>query len=134
MKIYKSNSTNTISVIGIVLIGIALLFLFPIWYVLEMLFFLTVFLFIPLSFYLSSNWVILDGYLMRNYEKDLDEITYGFRIKLTEITKIEKEKNVFGKPVVAIYFGYDDCIEIYLKTGEMDEFLNEISEKRDPSV
>jgi hypothetical protein len=134
MRVYKSNSTNTISAIVIVLIGFAALFLFPLWYVLEMLFFLIVFLVIPLSFYLSSNWVILDGYLMQNYEKDLDEITYGFRIKLTEITKIEKEKNLFGKPLVSIYFGYDDCIDIYLKTGEMDEFLNEISEKRDPSV
>jgi energy-coupling factor transporter transmembrane protein EcfT len=154
MKVYQSKNTANIASIVVVLIAILML-LIAIIYFREYWHFVFVFStsFLLISLVLpeamSSFYSIKNGYLIKQFKntshnpwkkynldangkRDYNESI--FSIKLTEIIKIEKHKNLFGTPFISIYYSENNAIDIYLKSKEMDEFTKEIYEKRDPSV
>lgn len=155
MKVYQSkNAANIASILfvlsGIISLVIALVYFRPYWHFLFV--FSTMFLIAALVLpeILSSFYSIKNGYLLKQMDKKnmndpwktytidangkRDYKATIFSIKLSEIIKIEQHKNLFGTPFIAIYYNENNAIDIYLKPKEMEEFINEISEKRDPSV
>lgn len=93
---------------------------------------------------MSSFYAIKDGYLIKyskNYShnpwkkallnangiRDYNEQI--FSMKLTDIIRIEKRKDLFGTPFIAVYYNENNAINIYLKPKEIEEFVKEISVK-----
>jgi hypothetical protein len=150
MKIYASkNSTNIFSIAFAlcVLAGVAITVIYfrQYWYFLVALFTPLSLLTLIISQLLTSFYSIQNGYLIkqfdrRNFNYPLNHYTIDsngkknykatvLSIKLIDIIKIEKRKNLFGTPFIALYYSDNQAIDIYLKTGEIDSFIKEISEK-----
>jgi type II secretory pathway component PulC len=154
MKVYQSkNAANAASIAftlsAIIAIVITLVYFRPYWYFLIIFISPVLLLSLIIPETNSSYYSIKDGYLIkqfRNYNHNpwktykLDENGRRdhnetiFSIKLSEIVRIERRKNLLSDQFVAIYYSENDAIDIYLKPKEMDAFLKDISEKRDPSV
>jgi energy-coupling factor transporter transmembrane protein EcfT len=154
MKVYPSKNAANIASIVVVLIAVLILVI-AIIYFREYWHFLFIFstLFLLFSLVLpeamSSFYSIEDGFLIKTFKnhshnpwktykldsngiRDYNESI--FSIKLTEIIKIEKRKNLFGNTFISVYYSENNAIDIYLKEKEIEAFIKEISEKRDPSV
>jgi hypothetical protein len=149
MKVYQSkNAANAASIAltlsAIIAIVMTLVYFRPYWYFLII--FITPFLLLSLVIpeTISSYYSIKNDYLIKQFKNynhnpwktyKLDENGRRdhnetiFSMKLSEIIRIEKRKNLFGDPFIAIYYSENNAIDIYLKPKEMDEFLKEISEK-----
>ena len=135
MKIYKSNSVGLslnvlIALAAIVLTAIVLLYFRHLWYILVV--FITPFMFLPLIFSqtLLSYYFVENGYLTKQYDKkNFVGKDTAFRMKLTEIVRIEKRKNLFGTPFIALYYSDNQAIDIYLKANEINEFVKEVSQR-----
>lgn len=150
MKIYASkNSTNIFSIAFAlcVLTGVAITVIYfrQYWYFLIALFTPISLLALIISQLLTSFYSIQNGYLIKQFDKrnfnyPLNHYTIDkdgkknykatvLSIKLTDIIKIEKRKNIFGYAFVALYYSDNQAIDIYLKPNEMEEFIKEVSEK-----
>lgn len=150
MKIYASkNSTHifTIAFAFCVLTGVAITVIYfrQYWYFLIALFTPISLLTLVISQLLTSFYSIQNGYLIkqfdrRNFNYPLNHYTIDkngkknykatvLSIKLTDIIKIEKRKNLFGTPFIALYYSDNQAIDVYLKAGEIESFIKEISEK-----
>ena len=135
MKVYKSNSVGfslnvLIAMAAIVLTTLVLLYFRHLWYILVV--FITPFMFLPLIFSqtLLSYYFVENGYLVKQYDKkNFAGKDTAFKMKLTEIVKIEKRKNLFGTPFIALYYSDNQAIDIYLKADEINEFIKEVSQK-----
>jgi hypothetical protein len=154
MKVYQSkNAAHTASiaftVIVVIAVIITLIYFRSHWYFLFV--FITPFFLISLIIpeLMSSFYTIKDGYLIKyaknynhnpwktykldtNGRRNYDETV--FSMKLTDIIRIEKRKDVFRTPFIALYYSDNQAVDIYLKTGEIEDFIKAISEKQTPSV
>jgi hypothetical protein len=150
MKVYQSKNIATATSIVITLIAVigvvfTLIYFRSYWYFL-FLFFTPLFLIsLLLPDIMIAYYSVKDGYLIKQMDKKntndpwktytIDE--HGkkdykatiYKIKLSEIIRIEKRKNLFGNPFIAVYYSNNNAIDIYLKPKEMDEFIGEISAK-----
>jgi hypothetical protein len=130
MRIYKSNTINTffsvvLAIVAITLVVVTLLFFRRYWGGL----FIFLFPFTLLSSMpiFTAYYSIENGYLIKQSDKkNFAGKSTDLRLKLTEIVKIEKCKNIFGKKFVALYYNDSHSIDIYLDAKEIDDFIKEV--------
>ena len=149
MKVYQSNNAaNAVSivftVIAFIAVVITLAYFRTHWYFLFIFITPLSIISLILSETLSSFYSIKDGYLIKhaknynhnpwktykldaNGRRNYDETV--FSMKLTDVIRIEKRKDLFGANFIALYYSDNQTIDIYLKANEMDSFINDISEK-----
>jgi hypothetical protein len=131
MKIYTSNRLNSYLTV-LVLIFLALVWqYFHSFYILLLLFPFTLF---PLFLIIATpvfdvNFFIQDGYLCKVKKRNLRGIDNSFKIKLSEINKIERHKRIVLRDYISLFYSGDKRIDIYLESYEIDSFIADISRK-----